>query len=451
VKEKRKKEKKERKKKRNEKNGVRKKEKNGVRKKEKNGVRKKKTEFEGKERKERKEKKKKKMAAATSIGIPLGAEYTFSELNGGDGNYESYGNYGSYGSYGNYGTNGSGARPVSSVGGFGLSALVVSSRSGVIVGAQSAEGGAMVNVGASSFNSSSSNSSGSAASSSNSSGSAASSSNSSGSAASGSAPFLIAATFDASKAHVPVVFGDVYLRVEGGAVTAYAADGPRASIQVDGDEVFAAFCDFGNGERPGALVVRTKSTMSIQRAERTQCTVPRGPFFVPIEQGADVWVFYGDAETIEAETAGIQNSVLGEVATLAAREAAMGARPSSLDRSVYGLMDTGASLYGPATIVEPSFYYDSTGPSITNSGYGSGSGFGSGSGRSGPMGMSGYGYGTGSGIRNAGLVTPGPAVDGLNGTWSNSANNGANNGAIRTSSSTGETWPRVWSSRESLF
>jgi hypothetical protein len=260
-------------------------------------------------------------------------------------------------------------------------------------------------------------------------------------------PFLIAATFDASKAHVPVVFGDVYLRVEGGAVTAYAADGPRASIQVDGDEVFAAFCDFGNGERPGALVVRTKSTMSIQRAERTQCTVPRGPFFVPIEQGADVWVFYGDAETIEAETAGIQNSVLGEVATLAAREAAMGARPSSLDRSVYGLMDTGASLYGPATIVEPSFYYDATGPSITNSGYGSGSGFGSGSGLRGPSAPMGYGYGTGSGIRNAGLVTPGPAVDGLNGAWSNSANNSAN----RTSSSTGETWPRVWSSRESLF
>ena len=366
------------------------------------------------------------MAAATSIGIPLGAEYTFSELSGSDG---SDGNYGSYGSYGSYGNNGSGARPVSSVGGFGLSALVVSSRSGVIVGAQSAEGGAMVNVGAS------------------------------GSAPSGSAPFLIAATFDAAKAHVPVVFGDVYLRVEGGAVTAYAADGPRASIQVDGDEVFAAFCDFGNGERPGALVVRTKSTMSIQRAERTRCTVPRGPFFVPIEQGADVWVFYGDAETIEAETAGIQNSVLGEVATLAAREAAMGARPSSLDRSVYGLMDTGASLYGPATIVEPSFFYDSTGPNITNSGYGSGSGFGSGSGLrglSGPMGMSGpsgYGYGTGSGIRNAGLVTPGPAVDGLNGAWSNSinsTNNGANS-ANRTSSSTGETWPRVWSSRESLF
>lgn len=387
------------------------------------------------------------MAAATSIGIPLGAEYTFSELNGGDGNYESYGNYGSYGSYGNYGNNGGGARPVSSVGGFGLSALVVSSRSGVIVGAQSAEGGAMVNVGAS----------GSAPSGSAPSGSATSSSNSSGSAASGSAPFLIAATFDASKAHVPVVFGDVYLRVEGGAVTAYAADGPRASIQVDGDEVFAAFCDFGNGERPGALVVRTKSTMSIQRAERTRCTVPRGPFFVPIEQGADVWVFYGDAETIEAETAGIQNSVLGEVATLAAREAAMGARPSSLDRSVYGLMDTGASLYGPATIVEPSFYYDSTGPSITNSGYGSGSGFGSGSGRSGPLGLSGlsglsgYGYGTGSGIRNSGLVTPGPAVDGLNRAWSNSTNNSTNNSAIRTSSSTGETWPRVWSSRESLF
>ena len=305
-----------------------------------------------------------------------------------------------------------------------------------------------MNVGASS-----SNSSGSAPSGSTASGSAASASGSSG-----SAPFLIAATFDAAKAHVPVVFGDVYLRMEGGAVTAYAADGPRASIQVDGDEVFAAFCDFGNGERPGALVVRTKSTMSIQRAERTQCTVPRGPFFVPIEQGADVWVFYGDAETIEAETAGIQNSVLGEVATLAAREAAMGARPSSLDRSVYGLMDTGASLYGPATIVEPSFFYDSTGPSITNSGYGSGSGFGSGSGRSGPSalsGPSGYGYGTGSGIRTAGLVTPGPAVDGLKRTWSNSANNGANNstnnGAIRTSSSTGETWPRVWSSRESLF
>jgi hypothetical protein len=305
----------------------------------------------------------------------------------------------------------------------------------------------MVNVGASS--SVPSGSAGSAPS-----GSAPSGSAPSGSAPSGSAPFLIAATFDASKAHVPVVFGDVYLRVEGGAVTAYAADGPRASIQVDGDEVFAAFCDFGNGERPGALVVRTKSTMSIQRAERTQCTVPRGPFFVPIEQGADVWVFYGDAETIEAETAGIQNSVLGEVATLAAREAAMGARPSSLDRSVYGLMDTGASLYGPATIVEPSFFYDSMGPAITNSGYGSGSGFGSGSGLRGlsaPMGMSGYGYGTGSGIRNAGLVTPGPAVDGLNGAWSNSANNSTNNSTNRTSSSTGETWPRVWSSRESLF
>jgi hypothetical protein len=39
---------------------------------------------------------------------------------------------------------------------------------------------------------------------------------------------------------------------------------------VDGDEVLAAFCDFGNGERRGALVVRTKSTMSIQRAERTR-------------------------------------------------------------------------------------------------------------------------------------------------------------------------------------
>ena len=388
------------------------------------------------------------MAAATSIGIPLGAEYTFSELSGNYGSDGNYGNYGSYGSYGNNGSGGGGAIPVSSVGGFGLSALVVSSRSGVIVGAQSAEGGAMVNAGA--FASSAS-------------GSAASSSNSSGSAASGSAPFLIAATFDAAKAHVPVVFGDVYLRVGGGEVTAYAADGPRASIQADGDEVFAAFCDFGNGERPGALVVRTKSTMSIQRAERTRCTVPRGPFFVPIEQGADVWVFYGDAETIEAETAGIQNSVLGEVATLAAREAAMGARPSSLDRSVYGLMDTGASLYGPATIVEPSFFYDSTGPSITNAGYGSGSGFGSGSGLqgrqglsapsglSGLSGLSGYGYGTGSGIRNSGLVTPGPAVDGLNGTWSNSANNSTNNGAIRTSSSTGETWPRVWSSRESLF
>ena len=344
------------------------------------------------------------MAAATSIGIPLGAEYTFSELNGAEGSYGTYVNNGS----------GGGARPVSSVGGFGLSSLVVSSRSGVIVGAQSAEGGAMVTVGASA-----------------------------------SSPFLIAATFDAAKTHVPVVFGDVYLRVEGGAVTAYAADGPRASIQVDGDEVFAAFCDFGNGERPGALVVRTNSTMSIQRAERTQCTVPRGPFFVPIEQGADVWVFYGDAETIEAETAGIQNSVLGEVATLATREAAMGARPSSLDRSVYGLMDTGASLYGPATIVEPSFFYDSTGPNITNSGYGSGSGFGSGlSGLQGLSASSGYGYGTGSGIRTAGLVMPGPAVDGLNGAWPNSTSSTNTN---TNTSSTGETWPRVWSSRESLF
>ena len=366
------------------------------------------------------------MAAATSIGIPLGAEYTFSDLGGVDGSYGSYGSYES--------GDGGGARPVSSVGGFGLSSLVVSSRSGVIVGAQSAEGGAMVTVGAS--------------------GSSASGSSASGSAASGSAPFLIAATFDAAKAHVPVVFGDVYLRVEGGAVTAYAADGPRASIQVDGDEVFAAFCDFGNGERPGALVVRTKSTMSIQRAERTRCTVPRGPFFVPIEQGADVWVFYGDAETIEAETAGIQNSVLGEVATLAAREAAMGARPSSLDRSVYGLMDTGASLYGPATIVEPSFFYTATGPNFNNSGYGSGSGSGL-SGLPGLPGLSygygyGYGYGTGSGIRTAGLVTPGPGspgLNGLNGSWASTNSTNSTNRA----SSTGETWPRVWSSRESLF
>jgi hypothetical protein len=249
---------------------------------------------------------------------------------------------------------------------------------------------------------------------------------------------LIAATFDPAKAHVPVLFGDVYLRVEGGAVTAYAADGPRASIQVEGDEVFAAFCDFGNGERPGALVVRTRSTMSIQRANATRCTVPRGPFIVPIEQGADVWVFHGNAEMIEADTAGIQNSVLGEVATLAAREAAMGARPSSLDRSVYGLMDTGASLYGPATIVEPNFY---TAPS---SGYGSGSGFGPAY-RPEPAADSGagsdYGYGTGSGLVTTtgrggprGAGSAGSAV-----SWSGQ------------SSSTGETWPRVWSSRESQF
>lgn len=344
------------------------------------------------------------MAAATSIGIPLGSEYTFSEYNstteaGGAGGATEAGEAASYGtSY-----EGTSARPVSSVGGFGLSSLVVSSRSGVIVGAQSAPGGASVTV----------------------------------SASSAAAPFLIAATFDPAKAHVPVLFGDVYLRVEGGAVTAYAADGPRASIQVDGDEVFAAFCDFGNGERPGALVVRTKSTMSIQRADATRCTVPRGPFIVPIEQGADVWVFYGNAETIEADTAGIQNTVLSEVATLAAREAAMGARPSSLDRSVYGLMDTGASMYGPATVVEPNFY---TAPNVytaPSSGYGSGSGSGlyAGSGLY-------SGYGTGSGLRAAG---PGP---GATRTWGGSPGSAVGGSG---QSSTGETWPRVWSSRESQF
>lgn len=350
------------------------------------------------------------MAAATSIGIPLGSEYTFSEFTTSAGNENSYYYYEDDGAVG-------AARPVSSVGGFGLSSLVVSARSGVIVGAQSAPGGASVTV---------------------------------TTAGTGSAPFLIAATFDPAKAHVPVLFGDVYLRVEGGAVTAYAADGPRASIQVDGDEVFAAFCDFGNGERPGALVVRTKSTMSIQRADPTRCTVPRGPFIVPIEQGADVWVFYGNAETIETDTAGIQNSVLSEVATLAAREAATGARPSSLDRSVYGLMDTGASLYGPATVVEPNFY---TAPTFDQFGYGSGSG----SGLRGLSGLSGSGYGTGSGLRTAGLVTPGlgsPGLSGVYGSWTGtgaSTNNNNGTNGNNSTNSTGETWPRVWSSRESQF
>jgi hypothetical protein len=350
------------------------------------------------------------MAAATSIGIPLGSEYTFSEFTSSN----TTSNENSYYYYEDDGAAGA-ARPVSSVGGFGLSSLVVSARSGVIVGAQSAPGGASVTVTAAG-------------------------------SGTGSAPFLIAATFDPAKAHVPVLFGDVYLRVEGGAVTAYAADGPRASIQVDGDEVFAAFCDFGNGERPGALVVRTRSTMSIQRADPTRCTVPRGPFIVPIEQGADVWVFYGNAETIETDTAGIQNSVLSEVATLAAREAATGARPSSLDRSVYGLMDTGASLYGPATVVEPKFY---TAPTVDQFGYGSGSG-------SGLSGLSGSGYGTGSGLRTAGLVTPG--LSGVYGSWTGTGTTSASNKnstnsntSTNSTNSTGETWPRVWSSRESQF
>jgi hypothetical protein len=322
--------------------------------------------------------KKKEMAAATSFGIPLGSEYTFSEIAGsstsidtGDGilNSESYG-----------------TRPVSSVGGFGLSSLIVSSRSGVVVGAQSTAGGASVTVNAES-----------------------------------GGPFLIAATFDPTKAHVPVLFGDVYVRVESGAVTAYAADGPRASIPVDGDEVFVAFCDFGNGARPGALVVRTKTTMSIQRAEPTRCTVPRGPFLVPIEAGTDAWLFYGTSDAIESDAAAIQSTVLSEVATLAAREAAMGARPSSLDRSMFGLMDTGASLYGAAAVVEPSFY---TAPTTT--GYGSGSG--------------GYyhsrsGYGSGSG-------------SGASAVWQQQQQR---QGQASAASSSSGTWPRVWSSRESQF
>jgi hypothetical protein len=334
-------------------------------------------------RKQRKQRKKtnktnqnKKMAASSSFGAPLGSDYTFSELN--EGADQGSGVQGAP-------VNNTGAfsRPISSVGGFGLSTLIASSRSGVVTGAQSASGGASVTLG--------------------------------GQRGAAAARFLIAATFDPTKAHVPVLFGDVHIRVENGAVTAYAADGPRASIPVDGDDVSVAFCDFGNGEKPGALVVRTKSTISIQRAEPTRLTLPTGQtgsFIVPIEYGSDVWLFYGGGDQIEADAAEIQHKVLSEVATLAAREAAMGARPSSLDRSVYGLMDTGATLYGSVAAVgqqEPGYgdYYSSQG---SGQGQGQGSGYHYGQG-------SGYDYGQGSG-RGDGYGS-------------------------------GAAWPRVWSSRDS--
>ena len=343
------------------------------------------------------------MAASSSFGAPLGSDYTFSELNEGVGG-QGAGVVGVEAAPGN--NTGAFSRPISSVGGFGLSTLVASSRSGVVTGAQSASGGASVTLG--------------------------------GQTGAAAAHFLIAATFDPTKAHVPVLFGDVHIRVENGAVTAYAADGPRASIPVDGDEVFVAFCDFGNGAKPGALVVRTKSTISIQRAEPTRVTLPTGrtgSFLVPIEYGSDVWLFYGSGDQIEVDAAGIHNALLSEVATLAAREAAMGARPSSLDRSVYGLMDTGASLYGSVGSVgqqEPGYgavdYYSSNG-SGQGSGYYYGQGQGQGSGQGQGQGQGSgnyyYYYGEGSGRASA-------------------ARDGGGDGY-----GSGAAWPRVWSSRDS--
>jgi hypothetical protein len=227
---------------------------------------------------------------------------------------------------------GSGGRLVQSVGGFGLSTLVVASLSGLARGGQTTAAGADVSIGMDS-----------------------------------GAPFLIAVSFKTATAVVPVRFGGVAIVAGGGEVSAYGPDGIRGTIKTDGDQTVVAFADFGLGSKSGALVVRTRTTMSVQRADPTRCNVPLGTFSVPIERGVDAWVFYGDSEQIAADTQDISDAVVREVAALAARECGAGSRPSSLDRSVYGLSDNGVAGYSSAV-----------GDQLSGNGSGSGSGSGSG-------------------------------------------------------------------------
>jgi hypothetical protein len=254
-----------------------------------------------------------KMAAASSLGF-LGADYT--ELDAGAGE---------------------GARPVPSVGGFGLSTLVVASRSGLARGGTTTGAGADVSIGMESGE-----------------------------------PFLIAVSY--KTASVPVRFGGVTLVASGGEVSAYAPDGIRGTIKTDGDETVVVFADFGNGSKSGALVVRTRTTMSVQRAEPTRCSVPRGTFSVPIERGVDAWVFYGDGERIAADAQDIPDAVVREAAVLAARECGAGSRPMRNDRSIYGLSDSG--IVGSGAIAGSGLFA----PESSGGGSGGGSGYGAGSG-----------------------------------------------------------------------
>jgi hypothetical protein len=315
-------------------------------------------------------------------------------------------------------------------------------------------------------------------------------------------PFLLAATFRADRAFVPVSFGGVSIRVEGELVSAYANGARMAAIKVlPGQEpqVFVAYADFGNGSRPGALVVRTSSTMSVQRAEPVRVTLPRGTLSVPIESGTDAWVFYGDSARITLDVMDIQDNTVREAATLAARECGTGSRPSSLDRSVFGLFDASLDAAGPIagtglySAANPSYGYGSG-----HHGYGSGQhGYGSGSGTNGAYGTNGtngaygapsygangaYGapsYGTNgtswapsSGASGAyGLTGPSGVVGayGANGPadftgrWINSPTGplpmgpGSMGPALSDAGygyGTGNRpndWPRVWSARESSF
>jgi hypothetical protein len=317
------------------------------------------------------------MAAATSLGS---SGLAFEEL-------ESAVTVGSYVSGGGNNT-GEMLRPAPTVGGFGLSTLVVSSRSGLARGGQTTAYGAEVALGMDSGE-----------------------------------PFLLAATFRADRAAAPVSFGGVSIRVDGELVSAYANGARMAAIKVlPGQEaqVFVAYADFGNGSRPGALVVRTSSTMSVQRAEPVRITLPRGTLPVPIESGTDAWVFYGDSARITLDVMDIQDNTVREAATLAARECGMGSRPSSLDRSVFGLFDASLDAAGP--IVGTGLYS----AAALSYGYGSGqSGYGSGSGSGAGFG-SGYYRASGANGYSSANANGYSSANGANGPNGYSSANGAN-------------------------
>jgi hypothetical protein len=293
-------------------------------------------------------------------------------------------------------------RPASTVGGFGLSTLVVSSRSGLARGGQTTAFGAEIALGLDSGE-----------------------------------PFLLAASFQTDRASAPVAFGGVSIRVEGEQVAAYANGARMAAIKVlpgQDPQVFVVYADFGNGSRSGALVVRTSSTMSVQRAEPARVTLPRGKLAVPIESGTDAWVFYGDGSRIALDVLEIQDSFVREAATLAARECGTGSRPSSLDRSVFGLFDASIDASGP---IAGTGLYSAEG----YSGSGATSGYGSGSG-SGPR----YGYGSGSGS-GFGSGT----ANGQVGQMGPIGQVGQMGPMGQMGSGRPEQWPRVWSARESNF
>lgn len=339
------------------------------------------------------------MAAATSLGS---SGLAFEEL-------ESAVAVASYGSSG-----GEMLRPASTVGGFGLSTLVVSSRSGLARGGQTTAFGAEIALGLDSGE-----------------------------------PFLLAASFQTDRASAPVAFGGVSIRVEGEQVAAYANGARMAAIKVlpgQDPQVFVVYADFGNGSRSGALVVRTSSTMSVQRAEPARVTLPRGKLAVPIESGTDAWVFYGDGSRIALDVLEIQDSFVREAATLAARECGTGSRPSSLDRSVFGLFDASIDASGP---IAGTGLYSAEGYSGSGAtGYGSGSGprYGSGSGpRYGYGAGSGSGYGSGNGAVGYGQVGPMGQM-GPMGPMGQMGQMGPTGGSGRP-----EQWPRVWSARESNF